>query len=527
MATLYRKYRPQNFEEIVGQNHIKLTLEQEIKSQRTAHSYLFCGPRAVGKTTLARVLAKALNCQTRRSEQSEPCNNCVACQDITAGRALDVIEIDAASHTGVDNVRENIIANARVSPVSLKYKVFIIDEVHMLSGPAFNALLKIMEEPPSFVIFILCTTEIHKVPSTIISRCQRFDFKKISITDIVKKLSYIIKQENIKVDKAILENIARQSGGHMRDAESLLGQIVALVDGGQGKDLRITQEEAELIIPKNDLAEVLNLISLLTKKDAANGLRLVNKLVDDGFDLKVFTLNLIEILRQMILVKINPKLIVSFGLDLGENLEAKLIEANSGLQVNQLLHYIETFIKAEPQLKDSFILQLPLELAIVSLCAETVSGPAVMSIIRPSAAAEPTKPVSSIASGVISQEQLTARWPEFLNRVKQNNHSLSFILKSCLLSGVDGQAVCLTFRHKFHQERINETEIKKLVEQALRDIYGLNLSVKALLDETAVIEQSNDVEVDNNEKNSNNAEEIEHSQAIDNVLKNFGGKIIK
>src|SRR3989338_7584274 len=170
---LYRKYRPQKFADLVDQNHIKITLENEIKQGRIAHAYLFTGPRGIGKTTTARLLAKAINWEQRTARQSEPCNECFACQNISEGSALDVIEIDAASHTGVDNVRENIIESVRFSPTRLKYKVFIIDEVHMLSISAFNALLKTLEEPPEHVVFVLATTEVHKVPETIMSRCQR------------------------------------------------------------------------------------------------------------------------------------------------------------------------------------------------------------------------------------------------------------------------------------------------------------------------------------------------------------------
>lgn len=204
MATLYRKYRPQTFAEAVGQNHIKLTIQSELATDKIAHAYLFCGPRAVGKTTFARLVAKAINCLNRQEGSFEPCDKCESCQEIVLGRALDIIEIDAASNTGVDNVRDNIIASARVSPSKSKYKVFIIDEVHMLSISAFNALLKILEEPPKRVVFILCTTETHKVPATIISRCERFDFKRIGLVDIVKKLSHIVREEKVKVDKDIL-----------------------------------------------------------------------------------------------------------------------------------------------------------------------------------------------------------------------------------------------------------------------------------------------------------------------------------
>ena len=195
MATLYRKYRPREFKEVVNQNHIKITLEHQVQADKIVHAYLFCGPRAVGKTTLARVLAKAINCTKRKPGESEPCHKCEICQNINLGRSLDIIEIDAASHTGVDHVREHIIASARVTPSVCKYKVFIIDEVHMLSISAFNALLKMLEEPPEYIVFILCTTEVHKVPTTIISRCQRFDFKRISVNDIVKKLLYIVREE--------------------------------------------------------------------------------------------------------------------------------------------------------------------------------------------------------------------------------------------------------------------------------------------------------------------------------------------
>jgi DNA polymerase-3 subunit gamma/tau len=319
MATLYRKYRPQTLSEIVGQNHIKLTLEHELKANKLAHAYLFCGPRAVGKTTLARVLAKALNCLERKEGEAEPCDHCLACNDIVAGRAIDMIEIDAASHTGVDNVRENVIASARVQPSSLKYKIFIIDEVHMLSTAAFNALLKIMEEPPEHVVFVLCTTEVHKIPTTIISRCQRFDFKKISISDIVKKLERIVETEKIEVDKAVLESIARHSGGHMRDAESLLGQIISLAEPEtEGERILVKMEDADLIIPRNDLREVMNLLEFVIKKDAGSAINLINKVLYDGFDLKIFNADALEILRQALLTKINPELIIVLGIDLGE-----------------------------------------------------------------------------------------------------------------------------------------------------------------------------------------------------------------
>ena len=296
---IYRKYRPQKWSDLTGQNHIKVTLQNEIEAEKIAHAYLFTGPRGIGKTTTARLFAKALNCQERKQGQSEPCNKCDSCLELVEGNDLDILEIDAASHTGVDNVRENIIANARFTPVKRKYKVFIIDEVHMLSISAFNALLKILEEPPEYTIFILATTEVHKVPATIISRCQRFDFKKINAEDLIKRLTLICQQEGVKVSKKVLTNIARVSEGCLRDAESLLGQVLSL------GEKEVSEEEASLIIPASNYNLVVELIDYLRYKNAEQSISLINKLVTDGVDLMQFTDELIEFLRKMILSKIS------------------------------------------------------------------------------------------------------------------------------------------------------------------------------------------------------------------------------
>lgn len=534
MATLYRKYRPQNFEEVVGQSHIKLTLEHEIEADKLAHAYLFCGPRAVGKTTLARVLAKAVNCKNRKEGEHEPCGKCAVCESITEGRSLDIIEIDAASHTGVDNVRENIIAQARVAPSILKYKVFIIDEVHMLSASAFNALLKVLEEPPAFVIFILATTEIHKVPTTIISRCQRFDFKRISVSDAVKKLSYIVKKEEIKIDKEILEEIARRSEGHMRDAESLLGQIISI--GGK----EITREEADLVIPRSDLNEIINLIDLLARKDAAGGLALVNKLVDQGVDLKTFLSDLVEVLRKMAFAKIEPSLSDKFGVELGESFEIKIGEINKNLIIGYIISMLENFVQARNELKGSFIIQLPLELAIIRLCSgmgnaaggqiSAAAPTAPASVIRQGFANSPIIKLQNIApppvkpqngSGVkINRAQVMEKWNEVLARVKKYNHSLSFILRVCEPREVLNGRLCLAFKYKFHKDRVSDAGIRSIVEKVLNEVYEMPLTIEAVIDEG----------IETNQEAGSIKQETgvkDDGSMIDNLLKTFGGKVIE
>ncbi len=541
MPTLYRQYRPQNFAEILGQNYIKTILQNEILSHKIAHAYLFCGPRAVGKTTMARVLAKAVNCSNLKDGEYEPCNECPSCININTGRNLDIIEIDAASNTGVDNVRENIISSSRVGSNNSHFKVFIIDEVHMLSISAFNALLKVLEEPPQHVIFILCTTEIHKVPNTIISRCQRFDFKRIGVVDMVKKLDYIVHQENIKIDKSILESVARHSDGYMRDAESLLGQIISI--GGE----EITQEEADLVIPKNDLNEIITLLEYLGKKDAIRAIQLVNNLADNGINLKNFVVDMVEILRKIMLGKVNPSLTSSLGLDLGESLEIKLGQVSSELSLEQIIRFIERFNAIIQEVKNSFIAQLPLELAIVefSLAGETrvKSFPAtppvrtspvsvkeklvvVEEVDNKKAVMEKTTIVTDGPGVDLSREEIAAKWPEVLVRVKPLNHSLSFVLQACEISDVKNSKLILTFKYRFHKDRVNSVQIKPVLEKFLAEVYGTPLSFEALLDENLVLAEVTTEAVETVPETNNVDNNNEPPSSMDNIMKAFGGEII-
>lgn len=499
MSTLYRDYRPQTFADLIGQNHIKIALQNEVGSEQASSAYLFCGPRAVGKTTTARILAKAVNCENRHNGDYEPCNHCPSCLSITEGHNLDVIEIDAASNTGVDNVRENIIAFSRLAPSRSKFKVFIIDEVHMLSLSAFNALLKIIEEPPAYVMFILCTTEIQKVPATVVSRCERYDFKRISVKDIVGKLARISKEEKIEVDNEVLEAVARRSGGHLRDAESLLGQIFAL------GDQKITREQAELVLPHYNSNEAVDLLNYLSHKDAAKSISLVNSLMDSGVNLKSFTIEVIELLRKIMLNKLSPELSDKLGLDLGENLEHKLLEASADLDFDRLVNFIEKFLKVSSDYKQAAIPQLPLELAITELCLDrplpsleanspSNSGPT-LSKKEPLIKMKPVKNKKntsdpSYSNLNLSEAEVSSKWPEFLVKIKKYNHSLSFVLQNCRPQELKEGRLLLIFKYKFHKDRINDPSIKNIVENTLAEVFGQRIGFTAVIDENLNLKSS-------------------------------------
>lgn len=363
--TLYRKYRPKAFSEVTDQEPIKLTIAQEIKSGKLAHAFLFSGPRGVGKTTMARLLAKAVNCPHLK-DGFEPCNECEVCKEIESGRSLDVIEIDAASQTGVDQVRENIIASARMATAIRKCKVFIVDEVHMLSTAAFNALLKTLEEPPANVYFILATTEIHKVPATIISRCQRFDFKKIRTPAMIERLRTICQSEGILVSDDVLAAVAKNSQGYLRDAISLMGQILGL---GQKK---ITSKEAELIMPRTNLDKVWQVTQAAVQKDLAKGLQMISSLADDGADMSQFSAEWIEFLRNVMLAKVSAN-----WQDLSNFSSQEISDAvknEVGWQLPDMARLISLILAHRTMIKTSEIASLPLELALVSYCHNPADG---------------------------------------------------------------------------------------------------------------------------------------------------------
>ncbi|MBA3947517.1 MAG: DNA polymerase III subunit gamma/tau [Herpetosiphonaceae bacterium] len=357
---LYRKWRSQTFGELVGQEPVVQTLRNAIRSGRIGHAYLFTGPRGVGKTTMARLLAKAVNCLAPLEER--PCDRCSECRAIAEGRALDVIEMDAASHTGVDDARE-LIEKVQFRPTSARFKVYIIDEVHMLSTAAFNALLKTLEEPPAHVLFILATTEFHKVPATITSRCQRFAFSRHSLSDITGHLNYVAHAEQIELEAGVAEQIARAATGAMRDALSILDQLMA------GTDTVITLQQVQGLLGTAPVSEVSSVVGALVDGNIQAGLATIEQVAEGGADLRQFTRDLVDYLRSLMLVAATGKV---DALDLPDEMLSAIQDQATRTAVGPVVQWLKLFANLDQQLKNSPYGQLPLEMAVV----EALTAPA-------------------------------------------------------------------------------------------------------------------------------------------------------
>jgi DNA polymerase-3 subunit gamma/tau len=353
---LARKWRPQVFEEVMGQRHITQTLQNAISQKRVAHAFLFTGARGVGKTSTARILAKALNCET--GPKINPCNQCGNCQEITNGSSMDVIEIDGASNRGIDEIRE-LRENVRYTPAKSHYKIYIIDEVHMLTKEAFNALLKTLEEPPPHIVFIFATTEPHKIPPTILSRCQRYDFKRIPLREIRQSLQRIVGEEQIQLSQRGLISISRESEGSLRDAQSLLDQVIAYA----GKN--ILDEDIAEVLGLIDRKILNDTIEAIADKDAERCMEIIEYVYHFGHDLQHFCRELLQYLRNLILIKVSqhPEGLIELP---EEEMELYKKQAEK-FQFDQLNHLFSLLLKGEQEIAQSTFPRTMLELTLIRM----------------------------------------------------------------------------------------------------------------------------------------------------------------
>lgn len=475
-TTLYRKYRPQRFEDLIGQDRVRDTLVSEIETGAIAHAYLFVGPRGVGKTTTARIFAKAVNCTSRKG--AEPDNSCPSCRTMNEGRSLDLIEIDAASHTQVDHVREHILPAARTAPASGTYKVFIIDEVHMLSVSAFNALLKMLEEPPAHALFVLATTEPHRVPETIISRCQRFDFHRVGVADIVKRLERLTRFEKASVEKSVHERIARASDGSLRDAENLLGILLGL------GEKTITDAVADLVVPRSNIEAALALLEAVTRGDTREALALVQRMADEGVRITHFMHEIVELARGLVLM--------AFGIDGAtppaskENHE-RMKSIISRVSPETLRRILDRLVMRERDMRTASIPQLPLELAVVELAASDAAKVTRKAESGDEGEGRGSRTASAGQKGArkadtgmsLRTADVLQQWPKILETVASSNPSVAFLLKTAEPCDIVDGTLTLAFPYRFHSEQAMDPRNKRLIEEALRDTVGIRMVLAA------------------------------------------------
>lgn len=357
-TALYRKFRPDCFDDVKGQEHIVTTLQNQIKAERIGHAYLFCGTRGTGKTTIAKIFARAVNCES--PQDGSPCGVCASCKAIAAGASMNVIEIDAASNNGVDNIRE-IVEEVSYSPAQGRYKVYIIDEVHMLSIGAFNALLKTLEEPPSYAIFILATTEVHKIPITILSRCQRYDFRRITIDTIADRLRELMKAEEVPVEEKALRYVAKTADGSMRDALSLLDQCIAFHFGQE-----LTYDKVLDVLGAVDTEVFGRLLRYVLARDVTGCIGLLEEIVMQGRELTQFVADFTWYLRNLLLVKSSDD--IEDVIDVSSDNLVRLREEAGMLEADAVMRYIRIFSELSGQIKYAAQKRILIEIALIKLC---------------------------------------------------------------------------------------------------------------------------------------------------------------
>ncbi|MFH1656131.1 MAG: DNA polymerase III subunit gamma/tau [Candidatus Omnitrophota bacterium] len=498
-----RKWRPKNFEEVIGQDHITNTLKNAIKQDRIAHAYLFSGPRGIGKTSCARILAKSLNCQ--KGPTLNPCEKCTSCKEIKESRNFDVIEIDGASNRGIDEIR-SLRENVKFSPSFGKYKIYIIDEVHMLTTEAFNALLKTLEEPPEHVKFIFATTRPDKVIPTILSRCQRFDFRKIPITKIIEKLDMISQAEKLNVDKDAFFAIAKAAAGSMRDAESILDQLSAF-----SKDkIRLSDVTDVLGMVEEDY--LFDITDKIYKKDTVGAIKLIDTLINEGKDTRGFISGLIEHFRNLMIARIGGKSLESL-LDLPPEIKDKVLEQSQQFSIKDLINSIDILVTTQEVARKIDSLHIPLEMAIAKLTSAG-SNPGAQAKINPikqnpqrslkedspiikhnpGKADKQSDPAAETFSsqeknnpseGVhmfsdVTFQEIKGKWSELIKRLSKIKMSVATFLQEGELTKFDGNSLTIAFSREsnLHKELLEKQSNKELIEENLRQLIDKDIRLK-------------------------------------------------
>lgn len=522
------KWRPQVFADMVGQEHVTRTLQNAITANRVAHAYIFAGPRGVGKTTTARIFAKALNC--RNPKDTEPCNACDLCEEVNQGSAMDVIEIDAASFNRVEDIR-NLQEQVGTYPAKAKYKVYIFDEAHRITRPAFDAFLKTLEEPPAHVIFILASTEIHQFPATVQSRCQRFEFRSMGLDSLLRQLRRIADAEKIEIDDKALYQIARSAGGSMRDGQRNLDQLVAF----SGK--KVTLDDIRVVLGTIEGEVYLRLLEAAVHQDAPQALNVVKGVLDGGKDLQHFYAGLLETFRHLAVAKAYPSQAPSL-IPLAADEVEKLVKLSAQMEEAQILSSLRLLIEQEWALRHSANPQIILETVVLELCrlkqltsvgdllrqvdseiTPSANGPAgnpaprgrpspgVSTMENRAEGGVPTASKSPNPSGFPSPQEgepalavdeiedpaeaeknpalatLKSQWKELLEKVGTQKKSLQGVLVDTRPKHIDEGTLVLVCKSQFHHEQLSKPENKVLVETLLQELVGRKLTLVPVLPE--------------------------------------------
>ncbi len=473
-SVLYRKYRAQDFDQLIGQDHITKLLKNAVKTGQIAQAYLFVGSRGTGKTSTARILSKAVNC-LQPKEDGNPCNKCEVCKAISNGSLLDLIEIDAASNRGIDQIRE-LKEKIEFSPSEGKYKVYIIDEVHMLTTEAFNALLKTLEEPPAHVIFILATTDVHKLPPTILSRCQRYDFRLGTDDEIKNVLSDVARKEEIKIDDKAMALLVQNAKGSYRDALSLLDVVYSGQDKGKKE---ITDEEVRKILGLPDFDKVVVLLKNLEKGDGKKCLEIVEGLEQKGVNLQQFTSYSLMILREILVGKIKGKF-------------TKELEDFSSWDIRMIHRVINLFLEAENKIKYASNQALVLEMIIPEMMKDIPVEKEEVKIVNtdvkkkiapaeeplPSEVAEDSEEEEDdISDEEISVDDIKKRWEAFVNEVRPFNNHLYAFLENANITGFSEGVLTIDVPFSFHKERIEIPKSREIVSNVFRKVFGCSCKI--------------------------------------------------